>query len=157
MNRVYYAIYWQPVRTWLCTISRSLGRKRGRWWWSRLCTHSISTNIKDKLLFQSNYPANVYSTASGEKLTGDLLFGLKFVKIKLPILPTLFIHFVQGRRDLLLGTSSRSGIINYHIKSIHCQGTISYCILLVKTGIVWCINLKFYTILTFTDLYLLSE
>ena len=30
-----------------------------------------------------------------EKLAGDLLFGLKFVKLS--ILPTLFIHFVQHR------------------------------------------------------------
>ena len=30
-----------------------------------------------------------------ENLAGDLLLGLKFVK--LPILPTLFIHFGQGR------------------------------------------------------------
>ena len=33
-----------------------------------------------------------YVCYSGEKLAGDLLFGLKFVKLS--ILPTLFIHFV---------------------------------------------------------------
>ena len=30
-----------------------------------------------------------------KKLAGDLLFGLKFVKLS--ILPTLFIHFVEHR------------------------------------------------------------
>ena len=34
-----------------------------------------------------------------ENSAGDLLLGLKFVQ--LPILPTLFIHFVQGRLEEL--------------------------------------------------------
>ena len=42
-----------------------------------------------------------------ENLAGDLLLGLKFVKLS--ILPTLFIHFVQGRlREL------RSGYFTHH-------------------------------------------
>ena len=41
-----------------------------------------------------------------ENLAGDLLLGLKFVQ--LPILPTMFIHFVQGRLGEL-----RSGYLGF--------------------------------------------
>ena len=37
----------------------------------------------------------MYVWYSMENLAGDLLLGLKFVKLS--ILPTMFIHFVQGR------------------------------------------------------------
>ena len=62
-----------------------------------------------------------YVWYSMEELAGDLLFGLKLVKLS--ILPTLFIHFVQGRlgelRSVYLGllirlnASQQSGIMYY--------------------------------------------
>ena len=48
-----------------------------------------------------------------EKLSGDLLFGLKFVKLS--ILPTLFIHFVWHRLGEL--RSDTWGLKDSHLRA----------------------------------------
>ena len=51
-----------------------------------------------------------------EKLAGDLLLGFKFVK--LPILPTLFIQFVQSRLgELGSGYLGLEGLIKHNCKT----------------------------------------
>ena len=58
-----------------------------------------------------------------ENLAGDLLLGLKFVK--LPILPTLFMHFVQGRlgelRSRYLGLKGLTVITKFEADTVQAE------------------------------------
>ena len=56
--------------------------------------YTLSPNSRSNANFSFQFTAS-YVWYSMENLACDLLLGLKFVK--LPILPTLFIYFVQGR------------------------------------------------------------
>ena len=56
-----------------------------------LIINPLSPKSRSKTNFSFQFTAS-YVWYSMENLAGDLLFGLKFVKLS--ILPTLFIHFV---------------------------------------------------------------
>ena len=66
-----------------------------------------------------------YVWYSTENLAGDLLLGLKFAK--LPILPTLFIHFVQGRlRELRSGYLGLKGPKQMYGSPLHGWQTLHF-------------------------------
>ena len=59
-----------------------------------LIINPLSPKSRSKTNFSFQFTAS-YVWYSMENLAGDLLFGLKFVKLS--ILPTFFIHFVEHR------------------------------------------------------------
>ena len=90
-----------------------------------------------------------------EKLAGDLLFGSKFVKLS--ILPTLFIHFVQHRlrelrsrylgiKGLTLESNSRPKVLIFYSNSFifkHNWTDIPLCGLIIifsKSCLLSCVN-----------------